>query len=70
MLNNGYASSSSNTLHRLSVTDDGVQRLLLRFLLDLLGAVVRLLAEIEAGALSTPDPGTSAPPLLLASLQV
>lgn len=56
------------TLHGLRISDDVVQRLLLRFLLCLLGAVVRLLAEAEAGPPGTPQSGATAQPLVLSEL--
>ena len=61
--------SCYGTLYSLCITDDGVQRLLFRLLLHLLCAVVRLLAEAEAGPLGAPRCGPTAPPLLLENLR-
>lgn len=59
----------SSTFHRLCVFDDGMQRLLLRLLLCLLGAVGHLLADGGAGLLRAPRSEPAAPPLLLTHLQ-
>lgn len=58
------------TFHRLGISDDVVQRLLLRLFLCLLGAVVGLLDEAKIGALGAPQPWATAPPLVLPQLGI